>query len=157
MQSELKDSCERSDPNGMGRLSFSAQTGAQCNPAMLHDGKHSFAFSQKRFYNGIMVHRRACRNTNNCLLLVNCRLPVSSNSPPRSDLATGLFALMIRKALWSPRASANASPRMEGSRRNNYAPSQKIFYRQLLVDSRFLTNSWQQGRYVTLDVHGRGT
>ena len=153
----MRDSCERSDPNGMGRPSFSAQTRVQCNPAMLHDGKHSFAFSQKLFYNRIMVHRRACRNTKNCLLLVNYRLPESSNSPPRSDLATGLLALMIRKALWSPRASANASPRMERSRRNNCAPAQKIFYRQLLVDSSFLTFSWQQGRCVTLDVHRRGT
>lgn len=76
-------------------------------------------FSQKRSYNRIMVHRRTCRSMKNCLLLVNYRLPVSSNSPPRSDLATGLFALILRKALWSPRASANASPRMEGSRRNN--------------------------------------
>ena len=153
----MRDSCERSDPNGMGRPSFSAQTRVRCNSVMLHYGKHSFPFSQKPFYNRIMVHRRACRNMKNCLLLVNYRLPVSSNSPPRSDLATGLFALIIRKALWSPRASANASPRMEGSRRNNYAPPQKIFYRQLLVDSRFLTISWQQGRCVTLDVHGRGT
>lgn len=108
----MRDSCERSDPNGMGRPTFSANRGPTATPAMLHDGKHSIAFTQLHFYN--VVLEQDCRNTRNCPVLINYRLPLLSNSPSGSDLATGLFALMIMKALWSIRASANAGPRGEG-------------------------------------------
>ena len=97
---------------GWAGLLLVSNRGPTTTPAMLHDGKHLIAFTQLHFYN--MVLEQDCRNTRNCPVPINYRLPLLSNSPSGSDLATGLFALMIMKALWSTRASANAGPRGEG-------------------------------------------
>ena len=97
---------------GWAGLLLVRNKGPIATPAMLHDGKHSIAFTQLHFYN--MVHEQVCLNTRICPVLINYRLPLLSNSPSGSDLATGLFALMIMKALWSIRVSANAGPRGEG-------------------------------------------
>ena len=94
------------------RCSLSAQQGSNVTTSNASRQKTLIAFTQKHFYN--TVHEQDCRDTRNGLVLINYRLPLSSNSPSGSDLATGLFALMIMKALWSTRASANASPRVEG-------------------------------------------
>ena len=155
----MRDSCERSDPNGMGRPSCALQGSA--TPAMLHAGKHSL--HSLRNTSAIWPMNKIVAIRKKCIVLINYRLPLSSNSRRGSDLATGLFALVIMKALWSTMASANASPRVEGlgeiltlfPRRSSIAQL-LMQERHEMIDSRFLTNSWQQGRCVALNVHGKG-
>ena len=117
---------------GWAGLLLVRNRGPTATPAMLHYEKHSIVFTQKHFY--IMAHEQDCRNTRSCSVLINYRLPLLSSSPSGTDLATGLFALTIMKALWSIRASANASPRVEGLGEISMLVFQKIFYRLIAVD-----------------------
>ena len=128
----MRDSCERSDPNGMGRPSFSAQTGVTMQPgnASLRERLHCFHSVRNRFYNRIMVHRRACSQYEDL-----------STSGQRQAAGVVQLPSTIRPCHWA--ICAYDQERRYGPQgllqmhvpvwkdlgEINYAPPQKIFYR----------------------------